>query len=399
MGGSGRRYAGIGDTIVATVKDALPGAGVKKGDVVKAVIVRTVKERRRPDGSTSASTRTPPCSSGRRRAARHPHLRPGGPRAARQAVHEDHLARTGGAVVMMKVKKGDEVVVIAGKDRGVKGKVIAADPRHATASSSRASTASRSTPRSARPRAAPRPAASSTRGGHPRQQRDGDRREGNATRVGYRVDEESGKNVRVSRRSGRTCHDDPRSTPPRRRGSKPATAPRSSRRCTEQFGRFVQPDAGPRSDVKIVVNMGVGEAAKDSKLMDGAVRDLTLITGQKPLVSAPASRSRSSSCARACRSARTSRCAATGCGSSSTGCCRWRCPASATSAACRTAVRRQRQLHVRPDRAVDVPRDRPGHRSTGRAAWTSRSSPRDHRREGRALLRALGFPFRDTERS
>ena len=51
MGGSGRRYAGIGDIIVATVKDALPGAGVKKGDVVKAVIVRTIKERRRPDGS------------------------------------------------------------------------------------------------------------------------------------------------------------------------------------------------------------------------------------------------------------------------------------------------------------------------------------------------------------
>ena len=51
MGGSGRRYAGIGDIIVATVKDALPAAGVKKGDVVKAVIVRTVKERRRPDGS------------------------------------------------------------------------------------------------------------------------------------------------------------------------------------------------------------------------------------------------------------------------------------------------------------------------------------------------------------
>ena len=51
LGGSGRRYAGLGDIIVATVKDALPGAGVKKGDVVKAVIVRTVKERRRPDGS------------------------------------------------------------------------------------------------------------------------------------------------------------------------------------------------------------------------------------------------------------------------------------------------------------------------------------------------------------
>ena len=51
LGGSGRRYAGIGDTIVATVKDAIPGGNVKKGEVVKAVIVRTVKERRRPDGS------------------------------------------------------------------------------------------------------------------------------------------------------------------------------------------------------------------------------------------------------------------------------------------------------------------------------------------------------------
>ena len=51
LGGSGRRYAGIGDVIVATVKDAIPGGNVKKGDVVMAVIVRTVKERRRPDGS------------------------------------------------------------------------------------------------------------------------------------------------------------------------------------------------------------------------------------------------------------------------------------------------------------------------------------------------------------
>ena len=51
LGGSGRRYAGIGDVIVCTVKDAIPGGNVKKGDVVKAVIVRTTKERRRPDGS------------------------------------------------------------------------------------------------------------------------------------------------------------------------------------------------------------------------------------------------------------------------------------------------------------------------------------------------------------
>src|ERR1700709_634976 len=51
LGGSGRRYAGLGDVIVCTVKDAIPGGNVKKGDVVKAVIVRTSKERRRPDGS------------------------------------------------------------------------------------------------------------------------------------------------------------------------------------------------------------------------------------------------------------------------------------------------------------------------------------------------------------
>lgn len=51
LGGSGRRYAGIGDVIVATVKDAIPGGNVKKGDVVKAVVVRTRKQRRRSDGS------------------------------------------------------------------------------------------------------------------------------------------------------------------------------------------------------------------------------------------------------------------------------------------------------------------------------------------------------------
>lgn len=50
-GGSKRRYASIGDIIVASVKEATPGGVVKKGDVVKAVVVRTKKEVRRPDGS------------------------------------------------------------------------------------------------------------------------------------------------------------------------------------------------------------------------------------------------------------------------------------------------------------------------------------------------------------
>ncbi len=51
LGGSGRRYARVGDTIVVSVKSAIPGGNVKKGDVSKAVVVRTKKEYRRPDGS------------------------------------------------------------------------------------------------------------------------------------------------------------------------------------------------------------------------------------------------------------------------------------------------------------------------------------------------------------
>lgn len=51
LGGSKRRYASLGDVIVVSVKEALPNSKVKKGDVMKAVVVRTVKNVRRPDGS------------------------------------------------------------------------------------------------------------------------------------------------------------------------------------------------------------------------------------------------------------------------------------------------------------------------------------------------------------
>ncbi|MBN2028180.1 MAG: 50S ribosomal protein L14 [Actinobacteria bacterium] len=51
LGGSGRRYAHIGDVVVGTVKVATPGGAVKKGEIVRAVVVRTKKERRRHDGS------------------------------------------------------------------------------------------------------------------------------------------------------------------------------------------------------------------------------------------------------------------------------------------------------------------------------------------------------------
>ena len=51
LGGSRRRYASVGDIIVVSIKEAMPNAKVKKGDVLKAVVVRTKKELRRPDGS------------------------------------------------------------------------------------------------------------------------------------------------------------------------------------------------------------------------------------------------------------------------------------------------------------------------------------------------------------
>lgn len=51
VGGTRRRYASVGDMVVLAVKDAIPGAAVKKGDVVKAVVVRVAKEYGRPDGS------------------------------------------------------------------------------------------------------------------------------------------------------------------------------------------------------------------------------------------------------------------------------------------------------------------------------------------------------------
>jgi large subunit ribosomal protein L14 len=51
LGGTRRRYAGVGDIVVVAVKEALPHSKVRKGDVMRAVVVRTVKETRRPDGS------------------------------------------------------------------------------------------------------------------------------------------------------------------------------------------------------------------------------------------------------------------------------------------------------------------------------------------------------------
>ncbi|CAM5449132.1 50S ribosomal protein L5 [Streptomyces hirsutus] len=147
--------------------------------------------------------------------------------------------------------------------------------------------------------------------------------------------------------------------------------------------------------VKIVVNMGVGDAARDSKLMDGAVRDLTTITGRSRPSPRPASPSRSSSCVRVSRSVPTSRSVATACGSSWTAPCRWRCRASATSVVCPQqfdgrgnytfGLTEQVMFHEIDQDKID--------RVRGMDITVVTTATNDE--EGRALLRHLGFPFKE----
>jgi large subunit ribosomal protein L5 len=148
--------------------------------------------------------------------------------------------------------------------------------------------------------------------------------------------------------------------------------------------------------VKIVVNMGVGDAAKDSKLMDGALRDLATVTGQKPQVT----KARKSIAQFKLREGMPIGCARHAARRPDVG-----VPRPLLSLALPAhprlprplapAVRRQGQLHVRPQRAVDVPRDRPG---PDRPGPRHGHHGRDHGQtddEGRALLRLLGFPFKE----
>ena len=121
MGGSTRRYANIGDVIVATVKDATPGGVVKKGDVVKAVVVRSVKGARRKDGSYIKFDENAAVII----------------KDDKTPVHENCFSGSrsiigGTKMASMKIKKGDMVKVIAGRDKDKEGKVIAVNKKDNT---------------------------------------------------------------------------------------------------------------------------------------------------------------------------------------------------------------------------------------------------------------------------
>ena len=93
LGGTRRRYAGVGDIIIASVKEATPGGSVKKKEVVRAVVVRTAKEYGRADGSyIRFDDNAAVILDAETEPARHAHLWPRGPRTARCGLYEDSVA-------------------------------------------------------------------------------------------------------------------------------------------------------------------------------------------------------------------------------------------------------------------------------------------------------------------
>ena len=123
LGGTRRRYASIGDIFVATVKDAVPGASVKKGDVVKCVVVRTKKEKRRPDGSYIRFDENAAVLINDQMQPRGTRIFGPVGRELRDRKFMRIVSLAPEVLVTMKIKKGDEVVVIAGKDIGKRGEV------------------------------------------------------------------------------------------------------------------------------------------------------------------------------------------------------------------------------------------------------------------------------------
>ena len=200
LGGSKRKYATIGDTIVVSVRDAIPRGRVKKGQVMRAVIVRTAFGVRRPDGSLIRFDRNAAVLV-------NPQGEPIGSRIfgpvtrelQGEEPHEDRLACPGGAVMAsLKIKKGDRVVVLSGRDKGKQGEVMQVFPRDSRALVRGVNIVRRHQRQSA-----------SQEGGiiskegpiHISNLALEDPKDGKPTRVGFRILED-GKKVRFAKRSG-----------------------------------------------------------------------------------------------------------------------------------------------------------------------------------------------------
>ena len=185
LGGSTRRYANIGDVIVATVKDATPGGVVKKGDVVRAVVVRTKKGARRKDGSYIKFDENAAVII-------KDDMNPKGTRIFGPVARELRDKK------FMKIVSlaPDLVKVIAGKDKDKEGKVIAVDHKKGTVTVEGANMITKHT----------KPSPANQQGGIVSQEGPMDVsnvmlvHNGKTTKIGYKVVD--GKKVRVARATG-----------------------------------------------------------------------------------------------------------------------------------------------------------------------------------------------------
>ena len=201
MGGSTRRYANIGDVIVASVKDATPGGVVKKGDVVKAVVVRTVKGARRKDGSYIKFDENAAVIIKDDKNPRGTRIF--GP-VARELREKQFMKIVSlapevleGVSAVHKIKKGDLVKVITGKDKDKTGKVLSVNVKKNTVLVEGCNMVTKHT----------KPSAANQQGGIIHQEGALDISnvmlvvDGKATRVGFKV--EDGKKVRVAKATGK----------------------------------------------------------------------------------------------------------------------------------------------------------------------------------------------------
>ena len=127
IGGSKRRTAGVGDVIIVSVKEAIPRGRVKKGDVLRAVIVRTAKEIRRIDGSAIRFDRNAAGWSTIRTNRSAPASSDPSPRAAGAQVHEDHFAGPGSDMVT--IRRATTSWSSAAATKGKQGEVLRVFPR------------------------------------------------------------------------------------------------------------------------------------------------------------------------------------------------------------------------------------------------------------------------------
>jgi hypothetical protein len=131
LGGSKRRFAGVGDMIVVSVKEAAPQGPRQEGRRSQGGH-RPYRQGHPPRRRVDHPVRLQRRGAGQQQsgADRHPYLRAGRPRTAREEAHEDHFARPRGAVMAAaKIKKGDRVVILSGKDKGKHGEVTKSMPK------------------------------------------------------------------------------------------------------------------------------------------------------------------------------------------------------------------------------------------------------------------------------